>query len=89
VLPPTKFQARERLELEIAKQNGQNLGSRVMNDGAVTFGWFVRNRFLPLKEANWKSETAKVKKLFLQKDLSDSFDHMPLESSTDSPWRSI
>ena len=51
-----------------------------MNDGAVTFGWFVRNRFLPLKEANWKPETAKVKKLLIQKDLIDSFDHMPLES---------
>ena len=64
----TKFQARERLEQEIAKQNGQTPGGRVMNDGAVTFGWFVRNRFLPLKEANWKPETAKVKKLLIQKD---------------------
>jgi integrase len=76
----TKFLARERLELEIAKQGGQNPGGHVMNDGAVTFGWFVRNRFLPLKEANWKPETAKVKKLLIQKDLIDSFDHMPLES---------
>ena len=76
----TKFQARERLEQEIAKQNGRTPGGRVMNDGAVTFGWFVRNRFLPLKEANWKPETAKVKKLLIQKDLIDTFDHMPLES---------
>jgi len=76
----TKFQARERLEQEIAKQNGQTPGGRVMNDGAVTFGWFVRNRFLPLKEANWKPETAKVKKLLIQKDLIDTFDHMPIES---------
>jgi len=76
----TKFQARERLEQEIAKQNGQTPGGRVMNDGAVTFGWFVRNRFLLLKEANWKPETAKVKKLLIQKDLIDTFDHMPLES---------
>ena len=77
----TKFQARERLEQEIAKQNGQTPGGgRVMNDGAVTFGWFVRNRFLPLKEANWKPETAKVKKLLIQKDLIDTFDHMPLEN---------
>jgi len=76
----TKFQSREQLEQEIAKQNGQTPGGRVMNDGAVTFGWFVRNRFLPLKEANWKLETAKVKKLLIQKDLIDTFDHMPLES---------
>jgi len=41
----------------------------------------VRNRFLPLKEANWKPETVKVKRLLLQKDLIDSFDHMPMESS--------
>ena len=76
----TKFQARERLEHEIAKQNGQNPGGRVMNDGGVTFGWFVRNRFLVLKVANWKPETAKVKKMLIQKDLIDSFDHIPLEN---------
>ena len=68
----TKFQARERLELEIARLNGQNPGARVMNDGAVAFGWFVRNRFWSLKEANWKPETAKVKKRLMQKDHLDA-----------------
>jgi integrase len=75
----TKFQARERLEQEIARQTGQKSGGRVMNDGAVTFGWFLRNRFLPLKEAVWKPETAKVKKLIIQKDLTDAFESVPLE----------
>jgi integrase len=76
----TKFQARERLEQEVAKQNGQTPRGRVMNDGAVTFGWFVRNRFFPLKEAKWRSETAKVKKLIIRKDLIDRFDGIPLEN---------
>jgi integrase len=76
----TKFRARERLEQEIAKQNGQTPAGRVMNDGAVTFGWFVRNRFFPLKEAKWRPETAKVKKLIIQKDLIDPFDGTPLEN---------
>ena len=76
----TKFQARERLEQEVTKQTGTDSGSRVMNDGSVTFGWFVRNRFLPLKEANWKPETAKVKRLIIQKDLVDEFDGIPLEN---------
>jgi integrase len=76
----TKFRARERLEQEIAKQNGQTPAGRVMNDGAVTFGWFVRNRFFPLKEAKWRPETAKVKKLIIQKDLIDPFDGSPLEN---------
>lgn len=76
----TKFQARERLEQEIAKQNGHTPAGRVMNDGAVTFGWFVRNRFFPLKEAKWRPETAKVKKLIIKKDLIDPFDGIPLEN---------
>jgi integrase len=75
----TKFQARERLEQEIARQLGRQTNGRVMNDGAVTFGWFLRNRFLPLKEAVWKPETAKVKKLIIQKDLTDTFESIPLE----------
>jgi len=76
----TKFQARERLEQEVTKQTGMDSGSRVMNDGSVTFGWFVRNRFFPLKEANWKPETAKVKRLIIQKDLVETFDGIPLEN---------
>jgi integrase len=76
----TKFQARERLEQEITKQTRKDSGGRVMNDGSVTFGWFVRNRFLPLKEANWKPETAKVKRLIIQKDLVETFDGIPLEN---------
>lgn len=76
----TKFQARERLEQEITKQNGHTPAGRVMNDGAVTFGWFVRSRFFPLKEAKWRPETAKVKKLIIQKDLIDPFDGIPLEN---------
>jgi integrase len=73
-------EAREVLEREITKQTGQsgpNAG-RVMNDSSVTFGWFVRNRFFPLKEARWKEETAKVKKLLIQRDLIDPFDKTPL-----------
>jgi integrase len=75
-------EAREVLEREITKQTGQsgpNAG-RVMNDSSVTFGWFVRNRFFPLKEARWKEETAKVKKLLIQRDLIDPFDKTPLEN---------
>ena len=73
-------EAREALERELTKQTGHtgpNAG-RVMNDSSVTFGWFVRNRFFPLKEAHWKEETAKVKKLLIQRDLIDPFDKTPL-----------
>ena len=76
----TKFEAREALEREIAKLTGQSSGSNTAKDASVTFGWFVRNRFLPLKEAHWKEETAKVKTLLIQQDLIDDFEDVPLEN---------
>ncbi|MGC9225052.1 MAG: site-specific integrase [Terracidiphilus sp.] len=76
----TKYEARESLEREIAKLTGQSLGGKAVNDGFVTFGWFVRNRFLPLKEASWKEETAKVKTMLIQQDLIDYFEDVPLEN---------
>ena len=77
----SKSEARDALEREIAKQNGQSgSGNRIMNDGSVTFGWFVKNRFLPLKEAAWKEETAKTKKLLIERDLVDDLGEIPLEN---------
>jgi hypothetical protein len=49
-----------------------------MNDGSVTFAWFVNNRFIPLKEAVWKDETAKTKKVLIQRDLTDVLGDVPL-----------
>ena len=76
----TKFKACEALERQMSKLSGQSNGNRIMNDGSVTFGWFVRNRFFPLKEAQWKEETAKVKKWLIENDLVDEFDDVPLEN---------
>jgi integrase len=76
----SKFEAREKLAEEITKLTGQPGGDHSIKNGAVTFGWFVRNRFLTLKEALWKAETAKVKKLIIQQDLIDEFDDVPLEN---------
>ena len=76
----SKFKAREELEREMIKLSGQSNGNRIMNDGSVTFGWFVRNRFFPLKEAQWKEETAKVKKWLIEHDLVEEFEEVPLEN---------
>ena len=74
----TKFQARDVLEQEITKETGPNLVDRVMKDGSVTFEWFVRNRYFPLREAGWKPETAKVKKIQIERDLVEKFASVPL-----------
>jgi integrase len=75
----TKTEARQALEREITKQLGQPVSAtRIMNDGSVTLGWFVNNRFIPLKEAVWKEETAKTKKLLIQLDIVDPLGDIPL-----------
>jgi integrase len=77
----SKSQAREKLEGEIAKLGKQSLnGDKFMVNGSVTFGWFVLHRYLPLKEAEWREETAKVKKYLIKADLVDEFKHVRLEN---------
>jgi integrase len=49
-------------------------------NGAVTFEWFVKNRYLPLEEGDWREETAKVKKYLIQADLVDAFGDYRLEN---------
>jgi integrase len=77
----SKSQARQKLESEIAKLGKLPLNSdKSMVNGGVTFGWFVRNRYLPLKEADWREETASVKKHIIQTDLVDDFEDVRLEN---------
>ena len=77
----SKSQAREKLEGELVKLGKQLLnGDKSMVNGAVTFGWFVLHRYLPLKEADWRDETAKVKKHLIQADLVDEFGDVRLEN---------
>lgn len=76
----TKTQAREKLESEIVKLTGQTIEDGTVKNGTVTFGWFVRNRYLPLKEADWRPETAKIKKYLIQADLVDEFEDVRMEN---------
>jgi integrase len=75
-----KLEAREILDFHLFKQTRAHYREGVWIDGSVTFGWFVRNRFFPLKEGMWRVETAKVKRLLIERDLIDSFDAVSLKS---------
>ena len=61
----------------MAEQTGQNVGGKIMKDGSVTFGWFVRNRYYPLRD--WRPETEKVKKIQIERDLVDKFESVSLD----------
>lgn len=75
----SKFEAKDALEREIAKRTGSTSSNRNTHQASTTFGWFVRKRFFPLKEADWREETAKVKKYLIEEDLIVPFDDLPLE----------
>lgn len=75
----TKKEAREALARETARRKGWfTANSPILNDGRVTFGWFVRNRYLPLKKADWKEETEKNKTALIRTDLLDDLEDLPL-----------
>ena len=76
----TKSGAREALRMEVAKQTGQNLGGRVRKDSSTSFEWFVRNRYFPLRQGDWRPETAKEKMSQIELDLIGKFGEFPLES---------
>ena len=76
--------ARDALRTEVTKQTGQNLGGRVLKDSSTAFGWFVRNRYFPLREGDWRPETAKVKKIQIEQDLLAKFEEFPSTRSIGS-----
>ena len=77
----TKTEAREALAREVAKQRGWfRTNGQVMNDGSVTLNWFCKNRYFPLKEGDWREETAKTKKGLIQSNLLDDLGEIPLKN---------
>ena len=62
----SKSEAREKLEDELAKRGARSSADQTVIDGNVTFEWFVKHRYLPLKEGDWREETAKIKKYLIQ-----------------------
>lgn len=59
---------------------GRSTGDLAAVNGAVTFEWFVKNRYLPVKEGDWREDTADVKRYLIQADLVDAFGEYRLEN---------
>jgi len=76
----TKLKARDALKAEIAKQTNQLADGRILKDGTVTFEWFVRNRYFPLRQGDWRPETAKEKTAQIEIDLLGKFGSRTIES---------
>lgn len=74
-----KLKARNALREEITKRNGQVPEGRVLKDSSVTFEWFVRNRYFPLRQGDWRPETAVTKMDQIEMDLIDKFGPYPMD----------
>ncbi|WP_035354514.1 hypothetical protein [Edaphobacter aggregans] len=75
-----KLGARGALRAEITKRSGQIPERKVLKDSSVTFGWFVRNRYFPVRKGDWRPETAITKMSQIEVDLIDKFGEYPLDS---------
>ena len=78
----TKLAAREALRTEIAKQTGKIADGRTLQDGAATFEWFVRNRYLPLRHGRLATRDGERKDGTKSRSTSS-------RSSERSRWRAL
>lgn len=77
----SKSEARDKLQRIINREMGHfGGGGRLMNDGSVTFAWFVINRYLPIRLSDWSEDTANNKSYLIQRCLVDDLGPIPLEN---------
>jgi integrase len=75
-----KHEAEERLRDIIRKENGK-IGSSVPSaqpDDTVTFDWFVKERYLPIRRGRWRPATREKTEHEINKYLVDRFNNVPL-----------
>jgi hypothetical protein len=64
----------------ITKRNGQVPEGRVLKDSSITFEWFVSNRYFPLRQGDWRPETAVTTMEQIEIDLIGKFGEYPLDA---------
>jgi hypothetical protein len=74
-----KYEAEERLEGIVRRENGK-VGSAVaarQTDDAVTFNWFVKERYLPMRRGQWRRATRDKTEFEINKYLVEEFKTVP------------
>ncbi len=75
-----KHEAEEKLRSIIQAENGKNGLATVLlpSDDTVTFGWFVKERFLPMRRGLWRPATREKTEHEINKYLVERFQNRPL-----------
>jgi len=77
-----KFQAEEKLEEIVRRENGKagSAVSALRADDAVTFGWFVKEKYLPIRRGRWRRATKDKTEFEINKYLVEEFKNVPLRT---------
>jgi integrase len=66
-------------EQELRKIIAAATGSQPRKDGGVTFEWFTRERFIPMREGNWRPATKRGNLHDIQRHIMPVLGSMPLK----------
>src|SRR5262249_18475785 len=79
-----KYEAEEKLEQIVRRENGRNGNDgsavTVQADDAVTFGWFVKQKYLPIRRGRWRRATTDKTEFEINKYLVKEFKNVPLRT---------
>ena len=73
-----KWEAAKKLEEIIRRENGGGSTGFLKADESVTFGWFVRERYLPMRSGSWRPATKAKTEFEIKKYLVEKFADVPL-----------
>ena len=78
-----KWEAERKLQAVILKENGNgNVAHLFISDDTVTFGWFVAERYLPMRRGRWRPSTREKTEFEISKYLVAKFSEVPLRKIT-------
>jgi integrase len=77
-----KYEAERKLEEIVRRENGQE-GSAVPvlpADDSVTFGWFIKEKYLPMRRGLWRRATRDKTEFEINRYLVKEFEDVPLRT---------
>jgi integrase len=74
-----KWEAEEKLQTIVQEENGKGIRSFVAKaDDSVTFGWFVKEKYIPMRRGRWRLATQQKTKFEIGKYLVENFESVPI-----------
>jgi integrase len=74
-----KWEAEEKLQTIVQEENGKGIRSFVPKaDDSVTFGWFVKEKYIPMRRGQWRPATQQKTEFEIGKYLIENFESIPI-----------